>query len=66
VQHRLAEQDAVRDFVDAVLALSDDPGPTNLQHYLAVSQKLEESRRRPAQRRGNRLLTSFEPEEHAA
>ena len=35
----------IREFVDAVLALSDDPGPANLQRYLAVSQELEESRR---------------------
>ena len=35
----------IREFVDAVLALSDDPGPANLQRYLAVSRELEESRR---------------------
>jgi hypothetical protein len=39
------DQAAVRQFVDAVLALSDNPGPANLQRYLAVSQELEESRR---------------------
>jgi len=35
----------IREFVDAVLALSDDPGPANLQRYLAVSRELEESQR---------------------
>jgi len=35
----------IREFVDAVLALSDDPGPANLRRYLAVSRELEESRR---------------------
>jgi hypothetical protein len=35
----------IREFVDAVLALSDDPGPANLERYLAVSRELEESRR---------------------
>jgi hypothetical protein len=40
-----AEQSAVREFVDAVLALSDDSGPANLERYLAVSRALDESRR---------------------
>ena len=40
-----SQRSAVREFVDAVLALSDDPGPANLQRYLAVSRELEESRR---------------------
>jgi hypothetical protein len=40
-----SQRNAVREFVDAVLALSDDPGPANLQRYLAVSRELEESRR---------------------
>jgi hypothetical protein len=40
-----AEQSAVREFVDAVHALSADPGPANLQRYLAVSRELDESRR---------------------
>jgi hypothetical protein len=39
------ERRAVRDFVDAVHALSNDPGHANLQRYLAVSRQLEESRR---------------------
>jgi hypothetical protein len=39
------EEGAVRELVDAVHAFADDPGPTNLQRYLAVSRELEESRR---------------------
>jgi hypothetical protein len=35
----------VQKFIDAVHALSDDPGPANLQRYLAVSRELEESPR---------------------
>jgi hypothetical protein len=38
------EEGAVRELVDAVHAFADDPGPTNLQRYLAVSRELEESR----------------------
>jgi hypothetical protein len=40
-----AERVAFRQFVDAVLAFSDDPGPANLERYLAASRSLEESRR---------------------
>jgi len=38
------ERGALQDFVDAVLALSDDPEPANLERYLAASRSLEESR----------------------
>jgi hypothetical protein len=40
---------AVRAFVDAVLALSDDPQPDNVDRYLVASDALEESssRREP-------------------
>jgi len=31
-------------FVDAVLALSDDPRPANLDRYLAASRAVEEAR----------------------
>jgi hypothetical protein len=47
-----SEQDAVREFVDAVRALSDDPGAANLERYLAVSRELEELRRPRARPRG--------------
>jgi hypothetical protein len=40
-----AERSAFRQFVDAVLAFSVDPGPSNLERYLAASRSLEESRR---------------------
>jgi hypothetical protein len=40
-----AEQGAIREFVEAVHALSDDSGPANLERYLAVSLALDESRR---------------------
>lgn len=39
-----AERIAFRQFADGVLALSHDPGPTNLERYLAASRALEESR----------------------
>jgi hypothetical protein len=40
-----AERSALRQFADAVLAFSKDPGPANLERYLAASRSLEESRR---------------------
>jgi len=36
------ERSAHRQFVDAVIAFSDDPGPENLERYLAASRSLEE------------------------
>jgi hypothetical protein len=44
---------AVRAFVAAVLALSDDPQPDNVERYLVASDALEESssRRTPYARR---------------
>jgi hypothetical protein len=35
---------AVRRFVDAVLVLSDEPQPENVERYLAASRALEGSR----------------------
>jgi hypothetical protein len=49
VQHD--QPTVVYEFVEAVLALSDDPGHANLQRYLAASQELEESRRPQDERR---------------
>ena len=37
-----AHQAALREFVEAVLAFTDDPGPANLERYLAASRGLEE------------------------
>lgn len=53
---RARHEPAFRQFVDVVLAFSDDPGPENLQRYLAASRALEESRRSdptPLQVRGS-------------
>jgi hypothetical protein len=36
---------AHRQFLDAVLAFSDDPGPENLVRYLAASRDLERTKR---------------------
>ena len=40
------EPSAVRRFVEAVLALSDDPRPDNVERYLVASRALEDSRSR--------------------
>jgi hypothetical protein len=40
----MTQRKAFRLFVSAVLAFSDDPGPDNLERYLAASRALEESR----------------------
>jgi len=39
-----AERIAFQQFADGVLAFSHDPGPTNLERYLAASRALEDSR----------------------
>ena len=39
------EQGALEQFVDAVLTLSEDPGPATSERYLAASRELDESRR---------------------
>jgi len=36
----------VRTFIDAVLALLDDPRPENVERYLVASHELEDSRSR--------------------
>jgi len=55
-QHTRAERNAFRQFVDAVVAFSEDSGPANLERYLAASRSLEESRRsRETRPRANRL-----------
>jgi hypothetical protein len=47
----LSHEAAVERFVDAVVAFSDDPGPTNLERYLRASRSLEESRSRTVSQR---------------
>jgi hypothetical protein len=42
---RLAPDRAFRLFAEAFVAFADDPGPENLERYLAASRLLEESRR---------------------
>jgi hypothetical protein len=42
---------AARRFVEAVRALSEDPRPENVDHYLATSRALEDSRPRRTPRR---------------
>ncbi|MCW2976556.1 MAG: hypothetical protein JWM06_1837 [Actinomycetia bacterium] len=40
------EPSAIRRFVEAVLAVSEDPQPENVERYLVASRALEESRSR--------------------
>lgn len=39
-----ADRDALQQFVDAVVAFSDEPGQANLERYLAASRSLEKAR----------------------
>jgi len=50
------ERSVHEQFVQAVHAFSDDPGPANLARYLAASRSLEESQARlePRRRRTQR------------
>jgi hypothetical protein len=50
-----AERSAFRQFVDAVLAFSVDPGPANLERYLAASRSLESRRSRQTRPQPHRL-----------
>ncbi len=43
VQSATADRGALQQFVDAVLAFSDEPGQANLERYLAASRSLEEA-----------------------
>jgi len=49
---QFSHETAVEQFVDAVIAFSDDPGPANLERYLKASRSLEDSRP-PARNRRN-------------
>jgi len=40
----LVERPVFSQFVDAVLAFSEDPRPANLERYLAASRAVEEAR----------------------
>jgi hypothetical protein len=49
VREAARERNALRQFVDAVAAFEDDPGPGNLERYLAASRSLgEPSQAEPA------------------
>ena len=66
-----AERDSFREFVNAVLALSDDPEPTNVERYLEASRALEETQRsrqtRPrARARSEGVRAVVQREERAA
>jgi hypothetical protein len=43
-RRRFTGDRAFRLFADAVVAFSNDPGPENLERYLAASRRLEEAR----------------------
>jgi hypothetical protein len=43
--------------VAAVVALSDDPGPTNVERYLTASRELEDSRPKLVGRRRSKRET---------
>jgi hypothetical protein len=43
-QPATADRDALQQFVDAVVAFSEEPGQANLERYLAASRSLEEAR----------------------
>jgi hypothetical protein len=53
---------AVRQLVDAVVAFCEDPGPDNLERYLAASRALEDSR---LQRAGSDSPAQSPEKEHA-
>jgi hypothetical protein len=55
---------AVRELINAVLALSDDPAPGNVERYLAASQALEDSR--PPRRTKARARNTSTPRVRAA
>jgi hypothetical protein len=44
VRPATADRSALQRFVEAVVAFSDEPGPENLERYLAASRSLEEAR----------------------
>jgi hypothetical protein len=50
-----AERTAFEQFVAAVLALSDDPEPANVERYLEASRALERSREAFDRHRGRAL-----------
>jgi hypothetical protein len=51
----------LREMVDAVHALSDDPSPANVERYLASSRALDHSRTQSAETRGHRARKTRDP-----
>jgi hypothetical protein len=45
--HRPSQPEALRRFIEVVIAFTADPGPVNLERYLAASRALEASHGRP-------------------
>jgi hypothetical protein len=52
----------LRRFVDAVRGFSEDPGPANLERYLAASRALKESKRPGRTTPHSRLALQRSPE----
>jgi hypothetical protein len=48
VAHGPSQPEALRHFTAVVVAFAADPGPANLERYLAASRALEASHGRPA------------------
>jgi hypothetical protein len=61
VEDDRSQSETLRQFSDAVIAFSDDPGPENLERYLAASHALEESRRRSPSTDAKRSRRSLSP-----
>jgi hypothetical protein len=55
---RAAPERALKDFVEAVVAFSDDSRMANLERYLASSKALDESRRSRKTVRGTPVIDS--------
>jgi hypothetical protein len=57
----LTARRAVRHWLDAVQALSDDPNPANVERYLASSRMLEDSRTQSAGTKGRHARNTPDP-----
>jgi hypothetical protein len=53
------QHSAIGRFVAAVLALSDDPAPPNLDRYLIASRRLEDARSAASSQRRDERLTQL-------
>jgi len=57
----LVARSTLKEMVDAVHALSDDPSPANVERYLASSRALEDSRNRSSGRRARHARNTRDP-----